>query len=72
MIEIAQLTEDDIGRRVIWEPIPGADNPARLLSWTEHTLVLGLPSAEHEGLHPTFDVDPAQVRWADKLSTVKG
>jgi hypothetical protein len=71
MIEIAQLTEADIGRRVLYEAAPGIENPAQLGSWTDTTLVLFIPTTEHKGLHPIFDVDPAQVRWAVGLATRK-
>ena len=72
MIEIAQLTEEDIGRRVLYTVAPGIENPAQLGTWTDTALVLFMPTTEHKGLHPVFNVDPAQVRWADRLSSVKG
>lgn len=68
MIEIAQLTEEDIGRRVLYEVAPGIENPAQLGAWTDTALVLFIPTTEHKGLHPVFDVDPAQVRWAVGLA----
>ena len=71
MIEIAQLTEEDIGRRVLYEVAPGIENPAQLGSWTDATLVLFIPTTEHKGLHPIFDIDPSTVRWADRLSSLK-
>lgn len=70
MIEIAQLTDDDVGRRVLYEVAPGIESPAQLGSWTDATLILFIPTTEHKGLHSVFDVDPSKVRWADKLSAV--
>lgn len=32
MIEIKRLTEDDVGRRVIWEAVPGAGHPHSFFS----------------------------------------
>ena len=70
MIEIAQLTDSDIGRRVLYEVAPGIENPGHLGAWTESSLVLFIPTKEHKGLHPIFDVDPARVRWAERLSNI--
>jgi hypothetical protein len=69
MIEIAQLTDSDIGRRVLYEVAPGIENPAQLGAWDvkADTLVLFIPTTEHKGLHPVFNVDPETVRWADRL-----
>lgn len=72
MIEIAQLTDSDIGRRVLYEVAPDIENPAQLGAWTADKLVLFIPTAEHKGLHPVFDVDPRKVRWADRLSLREG
>ena len=68
MIDVAQLTEDDIGARVLWEVAPGIENPAQIGAWTDDTLVLFIPTTEHKGLHSIFNVDPSKVRWADRLS----
>lgn len=38
MIEIGQLAEDDVGRRVIYEVAPGIENPAQLGAWTADIL----------------------------------
>jgi hypothetical protein len=72
MIEIDKLSDDDIGRRVIWTVAPGAENPAQLGAWTEDSLVLFYPTKEHKGLHSEFNVDPTKVRWADRLSKKEG
>jgi len=68
MIEITKLTEADIGRRLVWEVAPGAENPAVLGAWTDSALVIFVATKEHKGLHPVFDVDPADVRWAERFS----
>lgn len=70
MIEVAQLTEEDIGRRVLYEVAPEIENPAQLGAWDAKagTLVLFIPTTEHKGLHPIFDVAPAKVRWAVGLA----
>jgi hypothetical protein len=72
MIEINQLTEKDIGRRVLYEVAPGIENPARLGAWTEASLIIFILTKEHKGLHPVFDVNPAKVRWADRLINPSG
>lgn len=51
MIEIDKLSDEDIGRRVIWTVAPSAENPAQLGAWTEDSLVLFYPTKEHKGLH---------------------
>lgn len=68
MIETAQLTDSDIGRRVLYEVAPDIWNPAVLGAWTDEALVLFIPTTEHKGLHSIFGVDPAKVRWAERLA----
>jgi len=68
MIEITQLTDEDVGRRVIWEIGPGIENPGQLATWTEDKLLLAMKQADSMFLRIVEDVDPAQVRWADRLS----
>lgn len=68
VIEIAQLTDSDIGRRVLYEVAPDIENPAQLGAWTDTTLILFIPTNEHKGLHSIFDVDPAKVKWADRFA----
>lgn|GEM_PF-6035918 len=73
MIEIAELKDSDIGRRVVWTVAPDVENPAKLAAWTDDTLVLGVfdPNVGEPGvggLRMISDVDPAQVRFADRLA----
>ncbi len=66
MIEIGQLTEDDIGRRVLYEAVAGSgiETPAQLVAYDKDSLVLGVPTKEHKGLHTIFDTSsrPRQER----------
>ena len=65
MIEIEELTDKDVGRRVIWEVGPGIENRGQLAAWTDDTLVLALQQAGSHFLTITNEIDPQEVRWAD-------
>ncbi len=71
MIEIAQLTDADVGRRVIWEIEPGIENPGQIAAWTEDRLLLAVKQTGSKFLRIVEDVDPAQVKWAERLSPVE-
>jgi hypothetical protein len=69
MIEIERLTEKDIGRRVIWEIAPGAEELAQLAAWAGGVLVIVIPISGSKYMRPV-EVDPAQVRWAEMRKVV--
>lgn len=65
MIEIDKLTEQDVGRRVIWRVAPGVENPAQIAAWTDDRLILAMPQTGSRFLRMVEDVDPREVAWAD-------
>lgn len=67
MIEIGALTDADVGRRVVWEVAPGVENPGQIAAWTESSLLLAVPATGGKFLRIVDNVDPAAVRWAEKL-----
>lgn len=67
MIEIAKLTEDDVGRRVVWTVAPGAENPGQLAAWTEDRLLLAVKVPGRHFLRIVENVDPQDVRWAERI-----
>jgi hypothetical protein len=68
MIEISELSEKDVGRRVIWTVAPGVENEGLIAAWTEDKLLLAVKQPGKRCLRIAENVDPAQVRWADRLS----
>jgi hypothetical protein len=65
MIEIEQLTDADVGQRVIWTIAPGVENRGQLAAWTDERLVLAIEVAGQRYLHIAENVDPADVCWLE-------
>lgn len=65
MIEIKQLTDKDVGRRVIWEFGPGIENLGQLAAWTDDNLLLAIPQPGSKYLQIVENVNPQQVCWAE-------
>ncbi|PYS88997.1 MAG: hypothetical protein DMF64_19015 [Acidobacteria bacterium] len=65
MIEIEQLTDADVGRRVVWTVAPGVENRGQLAAWTEDRLVLAIEVAGQVYMHIAYGVDPAEVCWLE-------
>lgn len=67
MIETSNLTDADIGRRIIWEVGPGIENAGFLAAWSEDVVVIALMQSESKYLKPV-EVDAKEVRWAESNS----
>lgn len=68
MIEIKNLTEDDVGRRVVWHVGAGIENPGQLVAWTGDRLLIAVAQADKKFLRIVEDIDPCQVCWANGLN----
>ena len=66
MIAIEELSERDVGRRVVWRVGSGVENRGHLAAWTEDRLVLALEQAGSRFLRITENIDPREVRWAER------
>ncbi len=65
MIDPATLSDDDIGKRVIWEIAPGVEEMGQLAAWASGVVVIVVPQAGSKYMRPV-EIDPAQVRWANE------
>lgn len=63
MIEIAELTDSEVGRQVIWEVGPGIENPGQIAAWTEDKLLLAIQQPGERCLRIVENIDPSQVRF---------
>ncbi|MGH9942457.1 MAG: hypothetical protein ACRD9R_08890 [Pyrinomonadaceae bacterium] len=63
MIEVENLSEKDIGRRVTWEVAPGVVNEGYLAAWDGGRLLIALRVTGKQFMRIVEDVDPAEVRW---------
>jgi hypothetical protein len=69
MIEISELTDTDVGRRVIWTVAPGVENEGQIAAWTEDKLLLAVKQPSKRCLRIVENVDPREVCWAERLTT---
>lgn len=65
MIDPINLSEKDIGKRVIWQVRPGTEELAQLGAWSKDLLVIFISVSGSKYMRPV-EVSPTQVRWADE------
>jgi hypothetical protein len=64
MIDPETLSDNDIGRLLVWEVAPGVEERGQLLAWAEGVIVIALPIPGSKYMRPV-EVAPAQVRWVE-------